>query len=265
MIVDDAPAPGMIVDAPAAGMTAWACFSDTRSLDETQITALAGRLSPSERERAARFWHAHDKRDYIAAHALVRMALAAYTQLTPEQLSFGADGYGKPFLVLPNGETPPQFSLTHSRGLVACVVASEGAVGIDVEPVDTSIDADRIATRFFSVEESEALQRCSITERPSRFFELWTLKEALLKAVGTGLGSGLNAVTFRVESDQISLTTRTPPFTEVRWVFALMDVGGTHTLALAIGSAEQRRQPVSIRRWDLTGPLVGRVFSDTPL
>ena len=144
----------------------------------------------------------------------------------PSNSSFGADRSGKPFLLLPNGETPPHFSLAHSRGVVACVVASEGAVGIDVEPVDPSIDADRIATRFFSVEESEALRRYSVTERPSRFCELWTLKEALFKAVGTGLGSALNAVTFRVEGDQVSLTTRTPSFTEAPWVFALMDVGG---------------------------------------
>ena len=234
-------------------MTAWACFCDTRSLDETQITELAGRLSPAERERSARFWQAHDRRDYVAAHALVRMALAAHTQLRPEQLSLGADSYGKPLLVLPNGATPPHFSLAHSRGLVACAVSLDGAVGIDVEPVDTTLDVDRIATRFFSVEESDALQRCSITERPSRFCELWTLKEALFKAVGTGLGSGLNAVTFRVDRDQISLRTRTPSFTEVPWSFALMDVGGTHKLALAV-DARHHSQPLSMTRWDLTRP-----------
>ncbi len=231
-------------------MTAQACYSDTRSLDESQITELAGCLSPAERERSTRFWHAHDRRDYVAAHALVRMTLATHMQIRPEQLSFGADTYGKPFLLLPNGSTPPHFSLAHSRGLVACVVSSEGAVGIDVEPVDTSIDTDRIATRFFSDEESDALQRYSVTERSSRFCELWTLKEALFKAVGTGLGSGLNAVTFRVEGDQISLTTRTPSFTEVAWSFALMDVGGTHKLALAV-DARHHRQPISMRKWTL--------------
>lgn len=233
-------------------MTAWACFADTRSLDETQITDLACRLSPAERERSARFWQAHDKRDYVAAHALLRMALAAHTQRRPEQLSFGADRYGKPFLLLPNGTTPPHFSLAHSRGLVACVVSSDGAVGIDVEPVDAAIDVDHIASRFFSAEESDALQRYPITERPSRFCELWTLKEALFKAVGTGLSSGLNAVTFRVERDRISFATRTPSFTEVPWGFALMDVGGTHKLALAV-DARHHSQPVLMTRWEQLG------------
>jgi 4'-phosphopantetheinyl transferase len=244
-------------------MTAWAFFSDTRLLGETQITELAGRLSPAERERSARFWQAHDQRDYVAAHALVRMALAAHTQLRPEQLSFGADSYGKPFLLVPNGATPPHFSFTHSRGLVACVVSSDGTVGIDVEAVDAAIDVDRIASRFFSAEESDALHRYSITERPSRFCELWTLKEALFKAVGTGLSSGLNAVTFRVERDQISLTTRTPSFREVPWGFALMDVGGTHKLALAV-DARHHSQPVSMTRWDLTRAVVNHELLSPP-
>jgi 4'-phosphopantetheinyl transferase len=236
-------------------MTAWACFCDTRSLAATQIADLAECLSPAERERSARFWQAHDKRDYVAAHALVRMALSAHTHLGPGHLSLGADRYGKPFLLLPDGATPPHFSLTHSRGLVACVVSWDGAVGIDVEPVDTTLDVDRIATRFFSVEESDALRRYPVTERPSRFCELWTLKEALFKAVGTGLGSGLDAVTFRVERDRISLTTRTPSFTEMPWRFALTDVGGTHKLALAIDARHHHHsQPVSMTRWDLNRP-----------
>jgi 4'-phosphopantetheinyl transferase len=242
----------MMTDAPASRVTAWACFSDTRELTETRITELTGCLSADERARAARFWHANDRRDYVAAHALVRMALSAQTQLAPEHLRFGADSYGKPFLRLPDGETPPTFSLAHSRGLVACALASEGAVGIDVEHVDASIDATRLATDLFSAGEVEALQRCSIAERPSRFCELWTLKEALFKAVGTGLRSELNAVSFRVDGDQVSLTAAAPLFTHVPWEFVLMDVGGTHKLAIAIDARQQDSQQLPITCCDLT-------------
>ena len=241
----------MITDAPASRGTAWAYFSNTLELTETRITELTGCLSADERERAARFWHTNDRRDYVAAHALVRMALSAQTQLAPEHLRFGAGSYGKPFLRLPDGGTPPAFSLAHSRGLVACVLAWEGATGIDVEHVDASIDATRLATDLFSAGEVEALQRCSIAERPSRFCELWTLKEALFKAVGTGLRSELNAVSFRVDGDQVSLTAA-PRFTHVPWEFVLMDVGGTHKLAIAIEVCRQHRQQLSITCCDLT-------------
>ena len=229
---------------------AWACYSDTRSLDDTQIDALARLLSPTERERSSRFRHAHDRRDYIAAHALVRMALSAHIHTAPERLTFDADGHGKPFLVAPAGVSSPAFSLAHSRGLVACVVARAGAVGIDVEPVENNADIARIAERFFSTEETEALRRRPPATRSSLFCELWTLKEALLKAVGTGLSSGLDAVSFRVEGHHVSLTAHTPPFTDTPWAFMVMDVEGTHKLALAI-DATGDRQPVSVTRWDL--------------
>ena len=229
-----------------------AVFSDTRSLAETRITELTALLSTEERERAARFWYAHDRRDYVAAHALVRMALSAHMQLAAEDLSFGADSHGKPYLCLRDGETAPAFSLTHSRGLVACVVASEGAVGIDVEPVNGSIDATRLAKELFSAGEVESLQRCSIAERPSRFCELWTLKEALFKAVGTGLRSELSAVSFGFNGEQVSLTTVAPLFTNVPWEFVLMDVGGTHKLAIAIDARQHDSQQLSISCCDLS-------------
>jgi 4'-phosphopantetheinyl transferase len=229
---------------------AWACYSDTRSLDESRIDALTRLLSTSERERSSRLWNPRDRRDYVAAHALVRMALSAHVPIPPERLTISADSHGKPFLVAPAGVSAPSFSLAHSRNLVACVVAPAGAVGIDVEPVDNGADVAHMAERFFSAEETEALQSRPPGARSSLFCELWTLKEALLKAVGTGLSSGLDGISFRVVDHHVSLTARAPQFAEARWSFVVMDLEGTHKLALAIDEPAARR-PVSVTRWDL--------------
>jgi 4'-phosphopantetheinyl transferase len=216
------------------GGQAQAYYCDTRSLNAVQVEEGLRLLSSEERKRHDRLSLARDKRDYTAAHALLRIALAAHTNTPAEQLLFGVNAYGKPYLLPTGGSAePPSFSLAHSRGLVACVIASGSAVGIDVEAVDVSVRATEIARHFFSADEAAALKRCPVEERPSRFCELWTLKEALLKAVGTGLVWPLNCASFHVRGRHVSVT-RMLPLPENHWAFLLMDVKATHKLAIAI-------------------------------
>ena len=55
-------------------------------------------------------------------------------------------------------------------------------------------DASELVSRFFSRREASAFAKLSPEEKPGAFFNLWTRKEALLKAVGMGIGSYLNQV-----------------------------------------------------------------------
>jgi 4'-phosphopantetheinyl transferase len=210
-----------------------AYYCDTRSLDEACVKALRGLLSDEERRRQDRFSLARDRRDYAAAHALLRIALASGARTSPERLSFAADPLGRPFL-LPAGETarPPSFSLAHSRGLVACAIAPAGAIGIDVEEVSACARPVEIASRFFSEDEAAALKSGSTAERKSRFCELWVLKEALLKATGAGLACPLDQISFCLRGGRVRLA-RVPPFLADRWRFLLRDVKETHKLAIA--------------------------------
>ena len=58
---------------------------------------------------------------------------------------------------------------------------------MDVECIDRVVDIAGIAARFFSAGETAQLLALDGAARRSRFFELWTLKEALAKARGTGM------------------------------------------------------------------------------
>jgi 4'-phosphopantetheinyl transferase len=80
-------------------------------------------------------------------------------------------------------------SLAHSKGLAAAAVTTLGPVGVDVELV-RRLDAVALARRWFRPEESDWLATLPAAQRVEAFLSLWTQKEAVGKALGTGLGGG---------------------------------------------------------------------------
>jgi 4'-phosphopantetheinyl transferase len=69
-----------------------------------------------------------------------------------------------------------------------------GAVGVDVERIRAIKDAEDLVERFFSPRESRLFKKLPPEKRPAAFFNLWTRKEAMLKATGEGIGSALSSV-----------------------------------------------------------------------
>jgi 4'-phosphopantetheinyl transferase len=86
-------------------------------------------------------------------------------------------------------------SFSDSDGIAVVAIASEGAVGADVERVRTRPRLDAIARRVFSPEEARALATAPAAARLSRFYRAWTATEATAKARGLGLPSMLAART----------------------------------------------------------------------
>jgi len=65
---------------------------------------------------------------------------------------------------------------------------------VDVEGVRPIKNVDELVARFFSPRENELFQKVPDGEKPAAFFNLWTRKEALLKATGEGITRSLNLV-----------------------------------------------------------------------
>ena len=241
-------ADGRSQEMPSSGDTATsprAYWCATAALADRHVDAAAAQLSAAEQERGARFVHWHDRRDYAMAHALVRLALGARLGRDPRSLVFTADERGKPHLVIEPGDPPPAFSLTHCRGLVACVVADAGLAGIDAEPAARPVDMLDIARRFFAASEVERLERREDDQRGTLFYELWTLKEALFKALGVGLGAPLNSASFEVADGAVRLDL-SPPLTDEGWSCYVTAVAGTHTLAVVTSAAANAGGPLVV-------------------
>lgn len=181
---------------PGANGTANLWFLDTGIFGEPAISQRwLARLEPHERLRYSAYRTAAARCEYLGTRALARTALAHYSGGPAERLRFGMDRLGRPGLT-----APPMphlfFSLASTRQLAVGLFAFDHNVGVDVELL-APIEAMEIAECFFSKEELAGLATLEDAARLSRFYELWTLREAYLKARGVGLTLPLDQMDFR--------------------------------------------------------------------
>lgn len=155
-------------------------------------------LSPEEREKHNRFVFEKDRRIYGLAHALTRRMLAQYTDIAPDQLEFDTNAYGKPSLRAQGGAPVVGFNLSHTHGMVAVAVARESEIGLDVENTSRATGWRELTGKVFTPAEETGLWSLPTEEQGSRFFELWTLKEAYIKARGMGMSLPLEGFSMRL-------------------------------------------------------------------
>jgi 4'-phosphopantetheinyl transferase len=208
-------------------------------------------LSVDERIRADRFKFERHRRQYVFAHAMLRLALSrAAPNVAPSDWSFATGRHGRPFVAAP--ATTLHFSLSHSDGCVACVVSGHEAVGVDVETVSRRPAPLSTALRFFAPEEVEALRGLPEPDAIERFFDFWTLKEAYLKARGFGLNLPLDAFAMQVAPDDIQIRFKPDIADDPKgWRFSLMSPSPSHRLAIADGSRAAGGLPISRNAWPL--------------
>ena len=143
-------------------------------------------LDRDELERARRFAFADDARRFVQRRTALRHLAALYTGRDARELRFGRTAAGKPFLLDQSSSGAISFSVTHSKDLALLAFCIDVAVGIDVEAIRPLDDMRAIADACFSEGERSALDALPENERLIAFFNGWTRKEALLKAVGGG-------------------------------------------------------------------------------
>jgi len=168
-----------------------------------------GVLAPAERARASQFrWDFH-RDSFMRRRIALRMILGGYLGVSPHDVAFIVNEFGKPSVVPRQGRRGLSFNTSHSETIAAIAVARSGRIGIDVEHVKPLAEADSVAERFFADGERAALATLAPRDRVDGFFNAWTRKEAVVKALGGGLSIPLN-------SFEVSLLPGVPP-TILRW------------------------------------------------
>lgn len=158
-----------------------------RSPEETE--RLGRSLSPDERQRAARFVFERHARRFRASRGILRTLLGRYLQTPPQEIGFRYSAQGKPALA---SGADLHFNVAHSHEVALYALARDRPVGIDVERCRPLDDAEGIARRFFSPREVRGFLAAGPQERIARFFQIWTRKEAIVKALGEGLSHPLH-------------------------------------------------------------------------
>lgn len=169
----------------------WATRLD---VEAEAIECLSTILSRDELERAAGFHFEHLRMRFTTARAFLRKVLASWLEVRPDGIEFAYSANGKPALGGRLASRALWFNLAHSQDLALLAVTQAGPVGVDVEQIRCLPDFDELVARFFSPRESNAFQRLTGPEKTVAFFNLWTRKEAWLKATGQGIGHLLNRV-----------------------------------------------------------------------
>jgi 4'-phosphopantetheinyl transferase len=129
--------------------------------------------------------HRFDVGGLHVLRARTRETLAAYLGCRPDALEIRRGVHGKPFLAGPGEEL--SFSVARSGETGVLAVARGADVGVDVERIDPARALGPIADALFSEQERAELRALAGERRIGRFFELWTRKEAVAKALGVGL------------------------------------------------------------------------------
>ncbi len=162
------------------------------SVTDSQIQLWFEQMSSERKEAVSSIKISRKRKSKIIADALCRKAINEYCGVNPEDIVFKYNRYGKPYVK----NIPVHFSISHSGNYVVCAV-SENEIGIDIEKI-RDIDS-RICKRFATEAEADY-----ISSNQNRIFEIWTLKEAYFKCIGTGLTSDIKNISFDISGENIN-------------------------------------------------------------
>lgn len=171
-------------------------FTYTDEIDDRSLLAQYLTLLPRlEQDNFQRFHFPQHQKRYLIGRALVRSVISAWTSIPPQAIVFHRETYGRPYIIPPENSRTIDFNLSYTDGIAALALATNAKVGIDVEMTDTDFDVQEIASTYFSAAEKEELESLPDGDaRRERFYELWTMKEACLKASGSGLTTSLDEI-----------------------------------------------------------------------
>lgn len=195
------------------------------ALDDPRVARAVAALPADEQERHGRFRFARHRHRFAVTRWLVRTVLAESVGCAPDALRFETNRWGRPELAAPQAGVGLRFNVSHTDEHIVLAVLPRGTdvpLGIDVESLDAIDDPVRLCDRYFAPAEIAALHALPQAAQVERFFALWTLKEAYIKARGMGLSLALDGFAFDVDSGDAPRISFAAGFDDdpKRWTFA---------------------------------------------
>jgi 4'-phosphopantetheinyl transferase len=212
--------------------------------------ALTDVLSPEERAHVDGL--GGGRATATLSRALLRLVLSRYLDLPPTEIEIDRScsecgrSHGRPRLPARRGTTGGaiEFSVSHGGDLLVLAFAGRGPVGVDVEPIEGPEDVPADLVDFtLTAAERLRLREGPAAQRRRIFLRHWTGKEAILKALGTGLDVDLQAVTLPPFPDDSKASVTVPGSPPVELWVTEVDVGPAHICTLATGETVRNVRP----------------------
>ncbi len=164
-------------------------------------------LIDEEKLKAGRFRFPKDAAHWTACRAALRAILAREIGTTPHDVPLVYSKFGKPVLAPPFDSL--HFNLSHCPDLALIALSDRGPVGVDLESVDRAPDLLECVHSFCHPDECRELPD-DTSARSLQLLRIWTAKEAVLKALGTGMSHPPESVRIEFEADRASARSDLP-------------------------------------------------------
>tara|TARA_B100002049_G_C16034128_1_gene355893 strand:- start:13 stop:774 length:762 start_codon:yes stop_codon:yes gene_type:complete len=222
-----------VVDIHSGNTHVWVITSsDLRSTDVCDRHESI--LSEGEKTRMRSFRSVHKRHQFVIARAALRIILShCMPGSRPEDMVFTTNEYGKPALA--SNPLSLQFNVSHSKNYIAVGVVAQRSIGVDIEYMSSKRDIHKIASHYYHSNEwnAQLLAACACdNDIHHRFYTLWVLKEALIKAQGNGLSVPISDYWFSL-ADLAAPQLHGPDSAESRWQFTCRYIDGDVSLAVA--------------------------------
>ena len=203
-------------------------------------------LNAEERQQQQRYIPPAKRHEYLVTRVLVRSVLGEALGRAPEALQFVCNEWGRPVLVPDSFSAPIHFNVSHTEGLVVCLVSTEYDVGVDTELFARAPRLLALAQSVFALKELSDLMLLPPAEQAQRAVLLWTLKESYIKARGRGLSLALDGFAFRFVQGRVHLEVE-PALEDdgVRWQFQTQTLG-PHYISMALACPATQRVAIDV-------------------
>ncbi|MGJ8639254.1 MAG: 4'-phosphopantetheinyl transferase family protein [Opitutaceae bacterium] len=230
-------------DMPANEIHVWSWRLEqlTRDIEAAVYPSLTG----SERARHSNFRFSKDREHYLLAHYMLRTIIEFYCGSEVAGREFVTNSYGKPSI----GNSVFEFNLSHSGEYAVVACSMKIPLGVDVEKKRSDFDYLEVGEHFFTYEECCHIRSSDDSE--DTFFRYWTIKEAIVKAIGQGLSVGLNSISLGLDQccpEVVTWESSQEGAKDYAIVECSPDPAYSMSLAYEVGSGN-----ISIQRFDFGG------------
>jgi 4'-phosphopantetheinyl transferase len=152
-----------------------------------RVKAFEQLLNETEKKRACQFKFKDSRLNFIICRGILRFLLSRYLYEDPKSVGIMQDPEGKPELAADSHQHALKFNLSHSNEICLIALSRNLDLGIDVEEKKPLADLDDMAKSFLTEREFTIFLSCPPGDKLTLFYNLWSAKEAVLKAMGCGL------------------------------------------------------------------------------